>query len=187
MSEAAQARNGAPSRVANLATQTPEATAPVPFVDDKGQGMPNFWGKPMLRPAGLDPRFFIEQGLRDKQVEEALLSSWAEGGDVAALAYKTAALAHFRPGGPWDAQRLGGSYHTDFVDYSTVAIGLYAAANGMPREEILEVEDLVARRSDFKGQPLDKVYTHLAVRNIQNTDLGYQLFQSGRVAATSKP
>jgi hypothetical protein len=147
----------------------------------------NFWGKPILRPAGLDPHFFVEQGLKDKQAEETLLSSGGEGGDIAALAYKTVALAHFRRGGPCDAQRLGGSDHPEFVDYSTVAIGLYAAANGMPRAEILEGEGLVARGSDFKGQPLDKVYTHLAVRNIQNTDLGYLLYQSGRVAATSKP
>jgi hypothetical protein len=186
--EAAQGRDDAPSRVADVAASPPQTTAPVPFVDDKGQGYLNFWGEPMLRPTGLDPHFFVDQGLKDKQAEEALLSSGGEGGDVAALAYKTAALAHFRRYGPWDAQRLGGSDHPEFVDYSTVAIGLYAAANGMSRAEILEVEDLVARGSHFHGKPeMDKIYTHLAVRNIRNTDLGYQLFQSGKIATTSKP
>jgi hypothetical protein len=147
----------------------------------------NFWGEPMLRPAGLDPHYFVEQGLKDKQTEEALRSS-GRGGGVLALAYKTAALAHFRRYGPWDAQRLGGSDHPEFVDYSTVAIGLYAAANGMSRTEILEVEDLVARGSHFHGRPeMDKIYTHLPVRNIRNTDLGFQLLQSGKIAATSKP
>jgi hypothetical protein len=141
----------------------------------------------MQRPAGLDPNFFVDQGLKDKEEEEALLSSRGEEGAAAALGYKTAALAHFREGGPWDAQRLGGSYHPEFVDYSTVAIGLYAAANGMTREEILAAEDVVARGSAFKGQILDKTYTHLPVRNIQNTDLGYWLYQSSRVAGTSKP
>ena len=34
---------------------------------------------------------------------------------------------------------------------------------------------------------MDNVYTHLPVRNVQNTDLGYQLYQSGGVFAKSKP
>jgi hypothetical protein len=186
--EATQAGNSAPSRVVDVAAPPPQTTAPMPFVDDKGQGYLNSWGEPMLRPAGLDPHFFVDQGLKDKQAEEELRSSGSEEGVIAALAYQTAALAHFRRGGPWDAQRLGGSDHPEFVDYSTVAIGLYAAANGMPRAKTLEVEDLVARRSHFRGDPeKDKIYTHLPVRNVRNTDLGYQLFQSGKIAATSKP
>jgi len=187
--EVAQARDDLPSRAAGVpAALTPEATAPVPFVDDKGQGYLNVWGSPIQRPTGLDPHFFVDQGLKDRQAEEALLSSGGDEGALAALGYKTAALANFRRGGPWDAQRLAGTVHPEFVDYSTVAIGLYAAANGMTREEILEVEDLVARRSHFQGNPeMDKTYTHLPVRNIKNTDLGYWLYQSGRVTAKSKP
>jgi hypothetical protein len=59
---------------------------------------------------------------------------------------------------------------------------------GIPRKEILETENLVAITSHFKDSgEMDKVYTHLPERNVHNTDLGYQLYQSGRVAATSAP
>lgn len=185
---AAQAGADTASRRAAFAAHKPEAFAPVPFVDDKGQRYLNFRGKPMLRPAGLDPNFFVEQGLKDKREKEKLLSLGGMEGIQAALAYKIAALARFGRGGAWDAQRLGRTYHPEFVDYSTVAIGLYAAANGIPREEILETENLVAITSNCKdsGQ-MDNVYTHLPVRNVQNTDLGYQLYQSGGVFAKSKP
>lgn len=176
------------SRRAAFAAHKPDAFAPVPFVDDKGQGHLNFHRKPMLRPAGLDPNFFVEQGLKDKQEEEKLRSLGGMEGIQAALLYKTAALARFGRGGVWDAQRLGGTYHPEFIDYSTVAIGLYAAANGITREEILETENLVAITSNVKDSGrMDNVYTHLPVRNVQNTDLGYQLYQSGRVVAKSKP
>jgi hypothetical protein len=60
----------------------------------------NFRGKPMLRPAGLDTNFFVEQGLKDKRVEGELFSSGGEGGDIAALAYMTAALARRYLGRP---------------------------------------------------------------------------------------
>ena len=160
----------------------------MPFVDDRGQGFLNFHGKPMLRPAGLNPNFFVEQGLKDKQIEEALLSSGDENGAAAALAYQLGALSNLHRGHMWDAQRIGGSYHTEFVDYSTVAIGLYAAANGISREEILRIEDVVASTSHFHDDPeMDKTYTHLPVRNVKNTDLGYLLYHSGRIAATPKP
>ena len=88
-------------------------------------------------------------------MEEALLSTGNEGGGPAALGYKLGALSHFNRGGAWDAQRVGGSFHTEFVDYATVAIG-----------------------------QMDKTYTHLPKVNVENTDLGIQLYQTGRIAAT---
>ncbi|WP_158925178.1 hypothetical protein [Acidisphaera sp. S103] len=63
-----------------------------------------------------------------------------------------------------------------------------AAANGIPKEEILETENLVAMTSNFKDSGrMDNVYTHLPVSNVQNIDLGYQLHQSGEFIAKSKP
>jgi hypothetical protein len=31
---------------------------------------------------------------------------------------------------------------------------------------------------------MDKIYEHRPVDNVQNTDLGYDLYQSGKIAAT---
>ncbi len=86
-------------------------------------------------------------------------------------------------GGAWDAQRVGGSFHTEFVDYATVAIGLYAAANGIPKGEVLEIENLVTRSSHYgPREKMDKTYTHLPRINVENIDLGYHLYQAGRIA-----
>ena len=55
------------------------------------------------------------------------------GGAVAALIYEKDVLRNFRQYGVWDAQRIGGKQHKTFQDYSTIAIGIYAAAAGIPR------------------------------------------------------
>jgi len=125
-----------------------DPTAPVPFVDDQGKPVLGRDGKPMLRPAGLDPTFFVEQGLADRRIQEEV-SRAPEGSDFASGLYEAYQLNHFRRGHDWDAQRIGGSFHPEFVDYATVAIGLYAAAAGMPRDEILAIQNDVARNSVY--------------------------------------
>ncbi len=93
-------------------------------------------------------------------------------------------LYQFRRWGPWDAQRIGGKYRYEFVDYATVIIGLYAAAAGIPRDDILRIENLVANTSNFdKNAEFDKTYIHLPTINIKNTDIGYHLYRSGLVGA----
>jgi len=161
------------------------ATAPVPLVDDKGQVVLNSNGTPMMRPAGMDPHFFVSEGLKDKKVEQMLAPY---GGGLVALEYYGSELSKFWRGGSWDAQRIGGSFHPEFVDYATVAIGLYAAANGIPRDQILSIQDIVARTSKYPyGTEMDQTYIHLPKRNIRNTDLGYLLYQSGRIGVTAQP
>jgi hypothetical protein len=142
----------------------------------------------MLHPAGLDPHFFVEQGLADRQTEYEYLRSGLEGGGVAALAFERDRLLHFDRGATWDAQRIGGMYHPEFVDYATVAIGLYAAAAGYSRDEILAIEDHVARGSQYDPKTrFDETYKHLPKRNVANTDLGYSLFRSGGISARHEP
>jgi hypothetical protein len=149
------------------------------ILDDKGQ--------PMMPPAGLDPHFFVSEGLKDKEIMNELRLS-AKTGEAAALAYLGKQLLHFYQWNAWDARRVGGSFDPKFVDYATVIIGLYAAALGLSRAEILHIEDLVARGSDYKDNPKkDSTYRHLPERNVHNTDRGYLLYQSGRVAPSSKP
>jgi hypothetical protein len=130
----------------------------------------------MLRPAGLDPHVFVEQGLADRRIADELPRSGPEGSDLAASALMAEHLAKFRHWGAWDAQRLGGKFHKEFVDYSTVAIGLYAAAAGISRSTILSIQDAdaLAKSSFGRDTEYDKIYTHLPHDNVNNTDKGYE-------------
>ena len=77
-----------------------------------------------------------------------------------------------------------GEFFDEWVDYATVAIGLYAAAAGMPIDWILRIQDEYARRnSDFKDALRDSVYRNLREDNVRNTRLGYELYHSGRIRA----
>jgi hypothetical protein len=164
-----------------------DPTTPVVFTDDTGEVILDSKGDPMQRPAGLDPHFFVEQGVKDKEIMEQLLSGHGSEGEMAAGAYQMGQLAQFNRGAPWDAQRVGGRYHPEFVDYATVAIGLYAAASGMSRESILRIEDMIARTSHFDPQiRMDRTYVHLPARNVWNTDKGFELYRSGHIAALSQ-
>jgi hypothetical protein len=144
----------------------------------------------MVRPAGLAPEFFVSQGLADREIERSMIQN---GGGTGVLGYEFGALLKFKQGGPWDAQRIGGKFHPEFVDYATVVIGLYAAASGMSRGEILGIQNgYAALFSHYPPSTLmDKDYTHLPARNVINTRLGYDLFESGRIqgaaAAASRP
>jgi RHS repeat-associated protein len=74
--------------------------AAVPFTDDQGNPVADINGNPMQRPAGWDPHFFTAQGAAD--------------GSLGALQ-----LPNFRIGGSWDAQRVGGSFYANFVDFAS--------------------------------------------------------------------
>jgi hypothetical protein len=158
----------------------------VPFTDDDGKPVLNIKGAPMLRPAGLDPHFFIRQGLEDQALERSMMST--EDGGPAILGYEFAQLRKFKQGGPWDAQRINGSFHAHFVDYATVIIGLYAAASGMTEDDILTIENAYAALfSHFQpGTVMDQIYTHLPFVNVFNTRLGFQLYKSRRIRVASR-
>ncbi len=149
----------------------------------------------MLRPAGLDPHLFVKQGTADKGDYDAWIKSPNPnpfGGDDAGLGTlsrefkQLSKFDHYRE---WDAQRLGGTFHKEYVDYSTVAIGLYAASAGMSREDILGIQNaFAALESKFPpGTDWDETYTHLPRRNVANTELGFQLYESGRIRAAARP
>ena len=76
----------------------------------------------------------------------------------------------------------------EFVDYTTVAIGFYAAANGISRSDILFIENKVAYFSHFAADArTDRIYYYLPQRNVFNTDLGYRLYYSGLVKVKDEP
>ncbi len=173
-----------------------DPTAPVPVFDDQGRPVlipagPDK-GKQMLRPARLDPHFLINQGTADRSYYDALTHSPVSdngGADLAILSLELMQLYKLKQGGEWDAQRAGGKNYPDYVDYATVAIGLYAASSGIPRDEILRAQDAYAAR--YSRYPpdtvMDKTYTHLPFRNVANTDLGFQLYRSGGIHAAAGP
>ncbi len=165
-----------------------DPTAPVPFLDDQGRPVISPRGEPVLRPAGLDPHFFVRQGLEDKKIEQELLREAGNDGGAATMEYIYKQLANFRQFGPWDAQRIGGEKRPEYVDYSTIEIGLYAAAAGFSRAQILEIQNIhAARKSNFhKDTEYDKTYPFLPKRNIANTEIGFQLYESGRISVDGK-
>ncbi len=196
----ANARAAEGAAAASVSTPK-DPTAPVPVLDDRGNPVliPKgpYKGQQMLRPAGLDPHFFVKQGTADKSRYDAL-SHIANpyGGDagLAMLLREFEQLYKFRQGGEWDAQRAGRKNYSEYVDYATVAIGLYAASAGISRDNILRLQDAYAsRHSSFRrsteksGPDMDETYTHLPRRNVANTDLGFQLYQSGLIRAAAKP
>jgi len=173
-----------------------DPNAPVPVVDDQGRPVliPEgpYEGQQMLRPARLDPHFFVNQGTADRSYYDALTHSPVSdngGADLAILSLELMRLYKLKQGGVWDAQRAGGKNYPEYVDYATVAIGLYSASSGVSRDEILRMQDAYAARySRFRpGTDMDKTYIHRPVRNVANTDLGFQLYQSGGIHAAAGP
>ena len=137
--------------------------APVLFWDDDGDPVLDNNNSPMLRPEGWDPHFFTQQG--------AMLGTFAIG-----------ALPNFRIGGKWDAQRMGGTYHQEFVDAANVNIGLFASAAGIDEQALLTVANAYAsKKSRFGQQPMDPTYTSLRQRNVYDMEKGYDLQRSGAI------
>jgi len=139
---------------------------PVPFMDDRGTRVSNQQGSDMMRPAGRDPRTFVTEGRNANS----------------ATAYTQ--LRNFTQGGPWDVQRAGPGQPVmrEFIDVATVNIGLYGAAAGISEGRLLFIENSFAgARSNFGTVPMDRTYTNLPVRNVLNTRMGYQLYNSQRV------
>ncbi len=168
---------------ADTATQ-PTNTA-VPLVDNRGNVVRDSSGGPVMRPSGYGPEFFADQGRLDAAIQQVLL---ATGQVEVEAGFVLSQLRNFRQSGAWDMQRPGGHFDARFVDYATIAIGIYAAAAKIPLQEILGIQDLYASQfSHFDPTAeMDPNYTHLRAINVENTKLGYELYNSGRVGGTSR-
>jgi len=73
------------------------------------------------------------------------------------------------------------------VDGATIALGLYAAAAGMPEDELLKMQNDYAREfSSFRPGTEMNIPDHqfLPKRNVINTHIGYELYRSGRIGPT---
>ena len=166
--------------------QTPEGhfelasmfdSEPVPMLDNRGQPVIGASGKPVMIPRLADPRFFVDRGLEGRDALENP-SPFLMG-----LLAVIADLVNFRHNHAWDLQRRIGDNVPKLVDGATVAIGLYGAAAGIPEDVLLAIQDRCAQiRSHFpEGTVMDERYPHLPKRNVENTHIGYELYQSGRI------
>ena len=123
-------------------------------------------------PWGFPPEFFIQQGQDAKAAADSLsLNPWTR------FWFHMNDLRKFGQGGPWDLQRLEtGKVDDKYVDYATVAIGLYAGAAEMPRFETLSISNTYAYyKSKFGKVPMSEEFGYLPKQNVLNTDLGYEL------------
>ncbi len=152
---------------------------PVPFMDDSGNLILGESGAPMMRPAGFDPHFFSAAGAADRA------RMGAQGMRSGTMSVNS--LANFRQGGPWDAQRIGGSFHEQFIDSATVFIGIYASNAGLSQDQVLGIQNAYASMfSQFAtGTVFDSRFTSLPLRNVQNTQLGYNLVGNGAICTPS--
>jgi hypothetical protein len=81
-------------------------------------------------------------------------------------------LRQFERNGPWDAERFQGQYVIDYTDYATIAIGLYMAAAGVPFAIAVLIQQTYLLWN----------FRLLSEREIRDTEIGYELYQSGRIS-----
>jgi hypothetical protein len=62
-------------------------------------------------------------------------------------------------------------------------IGVYAAAAGLNQNDVLStIDDYASLKSKFDDDdPRDEVFTHSAKQDVEDTKLGYRLYESGRI------
>ena len=159
---------------------------PVPLVDDNGDPVIGPDGQPVIRPASLDPARFACAGLAAAPLYQAMLLALKLGDNDAMIATSLALNIEFRHlaiAGNLDAQRVDGAHTiTEYRDYSTIGIGIFMAAAGIDRESAIRIQDMFATNFSHYGEPPASGLFKLPQRNIENTDIGYALEQSGRVS-----
>jgi hypothetical protein len=169
--------------------------APVPFVDSDNEQIFDAQGNPLLRPVGLAPELYAQAGNSVRSWAETFIGLKQEGmlddpdvANVQSMALATIAskiLLPLAPGGPLDAERFDWTYVLDYRHYQNIMIGVYGAAAGMSRDQVLSLVDLYATIvSEFRAkdkEPRDEFYTHSAKQDAKDTNLGYELYESGRI------
>jgi hypothetical protein len=167
------AQVGSPSRLSARDIPADNPKHPVPLIDSNGRPITDDQGNPLLRPADLPPEMFVRAGLDAAQTSAATAAT--VGPDAASVYQAVLGLAQelqqFQHNGAWDAERVQGQYVSDYTDYATIAIGLYCAAAGLPFYAALLIQlTYTAKQGRL-----------LTAREIRDTQIGYELYQSGRV------
>jgi hypothetical protein len=184
--ERAAAMEAAGRRLGRHVSRVPEKPKAVPVFLKNSQRLKVFDANNQevdaVIPEGWDLGYFAFMGermrARDKFGEPQSHMSFSA----------VAPLALFRHGLDWDMQRIGaprGKINHDFRPISTVAIGVYANAAGIPFEVMMEIQNTYAWMfSDFDAsEPKSKNYPSLPESNVANTKRGYDLYNNGDVTA----
>jgi hypothetical protein len=170
--------------------------APVPFVDSDNVQINDAQGNPLLRPQGLPPELYAQAGFAVRSTAEQFIDQvsrevpgdpdLAQADMVIRAALATKLLAALAPGGVLDAERFDWTYVRDYRHYQNIMIGVYAAAAGLPVDDVLKLVDAYATPiSGFSTkEKLDSVYAHSARQDVEDTKFGYALYQSGRIRLT---
>lgn len=144
---------------------------PAPFVDNRGNAILDAHGRPMSRPSDVNPSLFVDLGRA------------AASDPSGAMPY--AGLTAFGRGGPLDVQRVGPdqAFVGGYTDFANVAIGLYASAANIPEVVTMNIANWVGGNSVFAQDAVrDSTYSNLRVENVYDIQLGYRLYQSGRIS-----
>ncbi len=170
---------------------------PEQFVDSSGQPIRDDHGNQILRPADLPPEAYVQAGLaaKSRDLADAMheLTELARGhanitalqdeiGRIDALSVAVASeLLPFVHAGSFDAERFDNYYVCDYRHYTSIALGIFMAAAGVSKEDMLTIaDDYAADFSTFHEQP-DGSYTHSTKQDIQDNLRGYDLYESGRI------
>jgi uncharacterized protein RhaS with RHS repeats len=148
-----------------------------PLVDNQGNPVLNNKGNPIYYPAALPPQVFLNRGNNINQLANFPDCLFCSAAADVMTAYD---LSQFGQGGPWDAQRIDGQNYPQFVDYATVAIGIYGASNGIPEDTLVSLQNAYAGQNSHypPGTPMSPDYPNLPERNVFNTDTGYTLVRN---------
>ena len=146
----------------DLAGATKPDLTPKLLTTADGKPVLNDMGEPIHYPAAYPPEFFKNAGEQAAQFNSFLPSD----------------LYKFRQGGEWDMQRLSGKFDENYIDYATVAIGIYSDAAGINADAILTIQNIYAGEySKYKdGTTFDSHYKNLPASNVYNTYIGYGFF-----------
>eukprot|EP01037_Dinobryon_pediforme_P009569 gene9569-9645_t len=103
----------------DLAGATKPDLTPKLLTTADGKPVLNYKGEPIYYPAAYPPEFFKNAGEQAANWRQMTMASDSP------MQIPFEDLYKFRQGGEWDMQRLTGPVDANYIDYATVAIGIY--------------------------------------------------------------
>jgi hypothetical protein len=185
------------TRIWSSAIPADSPKRPEQFVDSSGQPVLDDQGKQILRPADLPPDAYVQAGraAKSRNLADAMheLAELARGhpnitavedesSKIARLSAMVAyELSPFVHGGSFDAERFNDYYVCDYRHYTSIALGIFMAAAGVSKEDMLTIANNYARDFSTFHEETDMRYTSSAKQDIEDNLRGYELYQSGRI------